>query len=158
MSAEKLYDHLSYLNDAINALEEILGQKEAEIGELNRLLANAEMTIIEARKESEDLANRIARDAQKHIEREVHSRVTATLAAERLAMKEELEKAHRQVAEAKAAKGKKVADPQIDLFGQVWGAPQKSSKIANDQNALILAGKLDSTIDKVQRLLKEAGA
>ncbi|MCB1558660.1 MAG: hypothetical protein KDJ50_07055 [Alphaproteobacteria bacterium] len=158
MSSEKLYEHLSYLNDAITGLEDIIIQKEGHIEELARQLANAEMEAHAIRKESEDFANRISRDAQKHIEKEVHSRVTATLAAERLAMKEELEKAHRQVAEAKASKGKKSADPQIDLFGQVWGAPQQPSKVANDQNALILAGKLDSTIDKVQRLLKEAGA
>ncbi len=158
MSAEKLYEHLSYLNDAINNLEDVLAQKSIEIENLNVKLANAEMTIIAARKESDDFANRITQDARKHIESEVHARVEATLNAERLAMKEELDKTRKQLADAKSSQSKKGADPQIDLFGQVWGAPSASSKVANDQSALILAGKLDSTIDKVQRLLREAGA
>ncbi len=158
MSAEKLYEHLSYLNDAINDLEDVLAQKSAEVETLNIKLANAEMTIIAARKESEDFSNRISQDARKHIESEVHARVEATMVAERLAMKEELEKTRKQLADVKSSQSKKSADPQIDLFGQIWGAPAASSKVANDQSALILAGKLDSTIDKVQRLLREAGA
>lgn len=156
MSAESLYEHLSYLDAAIGSLESILADKDGEIADLNLRLANAEMTIVAARKESEDFANRINRDAQKHIENEVHARVAATLAAERQAMKDELDKARAQVAAAKSSKKKE--DPQTDLFGQTWGAPAAPQRVANDQSALILAGKLDSTIDKVQRLLREAGA
>ncbi|HPQ50359.1 MAG TPA: hypothetical protein PLE43_05940 [Alphaproteobacteria bacterium] len=158
MSAEKLYEHLSYLNDAINSLEGLLAHKSAEINDLNLKLANAEMTILATRKDSEDFANRISQDARKHIESEVHSRVEATISAERLAMKEELERSRKQLADAKINQSKKSTDPQIDLFGQTWGAPSAAHKIANDQSALILAGRLDSTIDKVQRLLREAGA
>ncbi|HNQ92805.1 MAG TPA: hypothetical protein PKI93_07740 [Alphaproteobacteria bacterium] len=158
MSAESLYEHLSYLDEAIGSLESILADKDAEIADLNLRLANAEMTIVAARKESEDFANRINRDAQKYIENEVHARVSATLAAERQAMKDELDKARAQVAAANAKSPKKKDDPQTDLFGQTWGAPAAPQKVANDQSALILAGKLDSTIDKVQRLLREAGA
>lgn len=42
--------------------------------------------------------------------------------------------------------------PQHDLFGSWMVKP------ANDKNTALLAKKLDSTIDKVQQLLKEAGA
>ncbi len=45
------------------------------------------------------------------------------------------------------------AVPQTDLFGG-WTSP----RAANDKNAAILAKKLDNTINKVQNLLKEAGA
>ncbi|HOO52585.1 MAG TPA: hypothetical protein PLK94_15015, partial [Alphaproteobacteria bacterium] len=64
MSSEKLYEHLSYLNDAITGLENIIIQKEGHIEELTRQLANAEMESHTIRKESEDFANRISRDAQ----------------------------------------------------------------------------------------------
>ena len=40
---------------------------------------------------------------------------------------------------------------QQDMFGNWTGRP------ANDKNNAILARKLDSTIDKVQNLLREAG-
>lgn len=53
---------------------------------------------------------------------------------------------------------------QIDLFAPApspapssW-APITAAKPANDKNSAILAQKLDSTIEKVQALLKEAGA
>jgi hypothetical protein len=60
---------------------------------------------------------------------------------------------------AKPIPAGKVASSQNDLFG---GWTTGAEKAANDkkqrENALILAGKLDSTIDKVQRILREAGA
>lgn len=160
MSAESIYEHLSYLDQAVNHLEDLLYQKEAEISDLTVRLANAEMATLSARKEQEDLAVRIQREAQRHIENEVCARVEATLVAERLAMKEEIEKARQQVQEAKAAAAlpKKSKEPQADLFSQSWATPKPAARVANDQSALILAGKLDSTIDKVQRLLREAGA
>ncbi len=161
MSAENLFEHLSYLESAIASLEQAFLQKEAENKDLSIRLANAEMSIVAFRKESEDFANKVSRDAQKYVEAEVASRVNATMAAERLAMKEELDEARRQLATAQATAAKvtkKKADPQADLFAQSWGAPSAPARIANDQSALILAGKLDSTIDKVQRLLREAGA
>ena len=161
MSAENLFEHLSYLESAISSLEQAFLDKEAENKDLAIRLANAEMSIVAFRKESEDFANKVSRDAQKYVEAEVAARVNATMAAERLAMKEELDEARRQMAAAQATAAKaakKKADPQADLFAQSWGAPAAPSRIANDQSALILAGKLDSTIDKVQRLLREAGA
>ena len=51
---------------------------------------------------------------------------------------------------SKAAPAKKTA--QIDMFG--WAPPRAS----NDKNNAILAKKLDSTIDKIQNLLREGAA
>lgn len=55
-----------------------------------------------------------------------------------------------------AAKAKPVSQgsmpPQMDMFGGWTARP------ANDKNNALLAKKLDSTIDRVQNLLREAGA
>lgn len=74
------------------------------------------------------------------------------------------EAGHKQALAQAEQKAKAVAPgkgnpSQSDLFGS-WTTG--SERVANDkkqrENALILAGKLDSTIDKVQRILREAGA
>ncbi len=76
------------------------------------------------------------------------------------------ELAHKQAlaqiqAESKAKQipaGKPVSS-QNDLFGGwITGAEKAANDKKQRENALILAGKLDSTIDKVQRILREAGA
>ena len=61
------------------------------------------------------------------------------------------EKEAEQAKAAKAAKPVKQG-PQIDMFGG-W-----SPKPANDKNNLLLAKKLDNTIDRIQALLKEGAA
>lgn len=70
--------------------------------------------------------------------------------------KQALAQAEQKAKPIPAGKG---ATAQNDLFG---GWATGAEKAANDkkqrENALILAGKLDSTIDKVQRILREAGA
>lgn len=61
-------------------------------------------------------------------------------------------------------KAEKKAAAQPDLFSAGWVQPVTVAKASNDAppnnnaNAAILAKKLDYTIDKVQALLKEAGA
>jgi hypothetical protein len=62
-------------------------------------------------------------------------------------------------------KAEKKASKQPDLFSAGWAQPVNVAKASNDAplqnnnaNAAILAKKLDYTIDKVQALLKEAGA
>ena len=54
-------------------------------------------------------------------------------------------------ARAAAAKAASQALPQMDMFS--W-----TGKPANRTDNALLAKKLDSTIDKVQNLLREAGA
>jgi hypothetical protein len=58
-------------------------------------------------------------------------------------------------AEVKAESRKSQAP---DLFSQNWVQPVTITKPSNDKNSAILAQKLDSTIEKVQALLREAGA
>ena len=68
----------------------------------------------------------------------------------------------RAIAKTKA----EAASAQIDLFAAPAPAPSTSSawapitaaKPANDKNSEMLAQKLDNTIEKVQALLKQAGA
>jgi hypothetical protein len=65
----------------------------------------------------------------------------------------------RAIAKTKA----EAASAQIDLFAapapspSSW-APITAAKPANDKNSEMLAQKLDNTIEKVQALLKQAGA
>lgn len=65
---------------------------------------------------------------------------------------EALEKDVNAMEKAGRSAAKQSASAQIDMFG---GWPPKP---ANDKNVAILAKKLDHTIDKVQNLLREAGA
>ncbi len=67
-------------------------------------------------------------------------------------LEKEIDAQERKAAEAAKAKPAKQA-PQTDLFGG-WSP---SASAANDKNNVLLAKKLDSTIDKVQNLLKQAG-
>jgi chromosome segregation ATPase len=120
------------------------------------------------------------------IEREQETAVYETRLSEMnnhlLALQTELDKAEAraQLAEAKAQKAeekaeelsvmlksakqsKRVPDAQTDLFAAPSAPAQqpvtiKTNTVANDENALILAKKLDSTIDKVQKLIREARA
>lgn len=194
MSAENIYKYLCSLESAISELETLLIDKEGTINELNIQLANAEMSILAARRENEDFAAKISRDAQRYIEIEVQARLDAAvndrmdtliklerqkfdqelnafkeqmalqmladvsaLTAQHVKNSEDKSSSARHPQTLKDAQKSKVQD---DLFSQSWvgaGLPHgKSGKAANDESALILVGKLDSTIDKVQRLLREA--
>ena len=63
------------------------------------------------------------------------------------------EKEAARAAAAKAApQSGKAMPPQMDMFGNWTGTP------VNDKNNTILAKKLDSTIDRIQNLLKEGAA
>lgn len=65
---------------------------------------------------------------------------------------EALEKDVNAMEKSGRSAAKQAASAQIDMFG---GWPPKP---ANDKNVAILAQKLDTTINKVQNLLREAGA
>lgn len=242
MSAENIYEYLCGLERAIDEMESIIHDRESRIDDLHLRLANAEMAALAARRESEDFAAKISRDAQRYIEVEVqarldaavHDRIDSLIRHERQKFEQELEAFKAQLmADAEAAalaesaaaspatshapkfqKSARKSVPQIDLFTQTLGADSsdpasteapsteaasiqtetsvavitaaaalppalpaiplsahsqnqtkpaagpadwgKTHKVANDASALILADKLDSTIDKVQRLLREA--
>lgn len=247
MSAENIYEYLCGLERAIDEMESIIHDRESRIDDLHLRMANAEMAALAARRESEDFAAKISRDAQRYIEVEVQARLDAAvndridslIRHERQKFEQELEAFKAQLmADAEAAalaesaaaspatshapkfqKSARKSVPQIDLFTQTLGADSpdpasteapsteaasiqtetsiavittaaalppalpavlpsvppsaptaqnttkqaagpadwgKTHKVANDASALILADKLDSTIDKVQRLLREA--
>lgn len=235
MSAENIYEYLCGLERAIDEMESIIHDRESQIDDLHLRLANAEMNALAARRESEDFAAKISRDAQRYIEVEVQARLDAAvndridslIRHERQKFEEELEAFKAQLmADTEAAalseaaaepaaptlatshapkfqkSARKPTPPQVDLFSETiivesndlahesavveqsppsakvpqaakaapstqpaQPAPKsvgnhadwsKTHKVANDASALILADKLDSTIDKVQRLLREA--
>ena len=73
-------------------------------------------------------------------------RISLQLLAESV---EDLEKQIEEKEKAAKTPSSKKAPPQIDMFGG-W-----SPKPSNDKNNALLAKKLDSTIDRIQNLLKE---
>jgi len=144
MTIENVYSYLEYLTltvdqlaDAVIEREEETAVYETQLSEINSalLLARSDLDKVEARAQ---LAEARANKAEAKVE--------------------EL-----SVMLKSARQGKGSSSPQPDLFAAPSApAPQpmstKSDKVANDANALILAKKLDSTIDKVQKLIREARA
>jgi chromosome segregation ATPase len=144
MTIENVYSYLEYLTltvdqlaDAVIEREEETAVYETQLSEMNARLQNyqAELNKAEARAQ---LAEVRAQKAEEKIEE-----LSLMLKS--------------------AKQTKKGSDSQADLFAAPSApAPQplptKSNKVANDENALILAKKLDSTIDKVQKLIREARA
>jgi len=142
MAIENVYSYLEYLALTVDQLADAVIEREEESAVYEtRLKEMAEALII----------------TQKEIDQ---YEVKAQLAEARAIAAER--KSEELALMLKTAKqSKKSNDPQIDLFAAP-SAPApiatKSNKVANDENALILAKKLDSTIDKVQRLIREARA
>jgi chromosome segregation ATPase len=144
MTIENVYSYLEYLTltvdqlaDAVIEREEETAVYETQLSEINAalVLAKSDLDKAEARAQ---LAEARANKAEAKVE-ELSVMLKAT----------------------KQAKGS--FTPQPDLFAAPSApSPQpvatKSNKVANDANALILAKKLDSTIDKVQKLIREARA
>lgn len=137
MSIENIYSHIEYLALTIEELEQSLDQREEERKTLIAQVNSLYDSLLQHQKDIDKLEAR-AQLAEAQVKKiEAQPAVAAPLTS------------------PVKAKPQKPNEPQDDLFNTGWGA-QKSG-IANDQNALILANKLDSTIDKVQRLLREAG-
>jgi len=160
MAIENVYSYLEYLAltvdqlaDAVIEREEESAVYEARIQELSEALVYAQSL-----PDSADARIQAVID-----QAEARIQLAEARAAQAEAKAEEL------AVMLKAAKQKKtVQNAQIDMFAAPFAAPPapvapqpvatKSNKVANDENALILAKKLDSTIDKVQRLIREARA
>jgi hypothetical protein len=155
MAIENVYSYLEYLAltvdqlaDAVIEREEESAVYEARLQEMSEALA---------------IAQAMAAPSEARIQEMMDQAEARIQLAEARAVKAE-EKAEELALMLKAAKqSKKPKDAQIDLFAAP-SAPApvpmatKSNKVANDENALILAKKLDSTIDKVQKLIREARA
>lgn len=160
MAIENVYSYLEYLAltvdqlaDAVIEREEESAVYEARLQEMSEALA---------------IAQSMATPPQSRLQEMLDQAEARIQLAEARAMKAE-EKAEELAVMLKAAKqaNKKQKDIQIDLFSAPCAPPPvsaslpvgtKSNKVANDENALILAKKLDSTIDKVQKLIREARA
>jgi hypothetical protein len=143
MTIDNVYSYLEYLAltvdqlaDAVIEKEEEAAVSEARIQELSEIINQLQqmVDVVEAKSQ---LAEARAKQAEDKVE--------------------DLQLA------LKSANAKKIKqNAQIDLFAApsapppAQSIPTKSNQVANDENALILAKKLDSTIDKVQKLIREA--
>lgn len=141
MTTENIFSYLEYLALSIEQLGEAVVEREEEAAVYEARLAQMGDALIQAQKEIDKA------DAR------------AALAESKVAKLQE--KLEEMTIAAKATKTRSTPqEPQNDLFSASWATPapvpSKPSRVANDENALILAKKLDSTIDKVQRLLREA--
>lgn len=155
MAIENVYSYLEYLAltvdqlaDAVIEREEESAVYEARLQEMSEALAIAQSMANPTEARIQDIMDQ----AEARIQLAEARAVQAEAKADELAV---LLKAAKQV--------KRKPDAQIDLFAAPSApAPTpmatKSNRVANDENALILAKKLDSTIDKVQKLIREARA
>lgn len=160
MSIENLYGYLEYLSLAIDQLEEIVVSREHESAMLADQLDTTDQALLAARGEIERLHAQMHINMQqaenhiKHLEGQIALQTEALMAAPApivAAVQKPVTAPVVSPAPANTMK-QKPAKAQNDLFAG-WTASPKSNSIANDQSAMILAKKLDSTIDKVQRLI-----
>ena len=162
MSIENLYGYLEYLSLAIDQLEEIVVSREHEANMLADQLDVTDQTLLAARGEIDRLHAQMHINMQqaeahiKHLEGQIALQAEALMAepAPLAPVVAAVQKPVTTPAPANTTKQKK-AKPQNDLFSGWTATPQntQNNSIANDQSAMILAKKLDSTIDKVQRLI-----
>jgi len=150
MSIENIYSYIEYLNFAVEQLEEAVNQRVEENARLQQALTESD-ALIGSMTDALDRAEARAQLAEAQANK-VQDHITAQ-AKQIVAMQVQIQDSNKALAENVTGKQKKVA-PQDDLFG-TWtaGSPQPKARVANDQNALLLAQKLDSTIDKVQRMI-----
>lgn len=162
MSVENLYSYLEYLNLAIDQLEEVVASREEEEKALAQQLDIQNRSLTEAHSEIDRLQAQLQVTAQQ-AEVQIKS-LEAQLMAQAQQHATALKMAQANIPSSPAAAPmqtstsptKTKAPPQDDLFDSWTQTPTKAparTNVANDQNALILAKKLDSTIDKVQRLI-----
>ncbi len=144
MTIENVYSYLEYLSLAVDQLADAVMEREEESAVYEARIAQMGDALVQAQKEIDkaDARAALAETRAYHAEVKVQEMAVA----------------------AKAVKQQKAQlEGQTDLFGAPISAPAapipvKTNKVANDENALILAKKLDSTIDKVQKLIREARA
>jgi Ulp1 family protease len=154
MAIENVYSYLEYLALTVDQLADAVIEREEESAVYEaRLLEMSEALAV---------AQSVANPSEVNVQDIIDQAEARIQLAEARAAKAE-EKAEELAIQLKAAKQQKKTkfDPQIDMFAAPSAPtpiPTKSNKVANDENALILAKKLDSTIDKVQKLIREARA
>lgn len=165
MAIENVYSYLEYLALSVDQLADAVIEREEESAVYEaRLQEMAQALAIAEAKANQPVEAPVA-ISDAHLQDLLNQAEARIQLAEAKAAKAEA-KAEELAVMLKAAKSsKKQKEVQIDLFAAP-SAPApvpvpvaiKSHKVANDENALILAKKLDSTIDKVQKLIREARA
>ena len=164
MAIENVYSYLEYLALTVDQLADAVIEREEESAVYEARLQGMSEALAAAQAAAEAAqAQPVVSAPDQNIQDIINQAEARIQLAEARAVKAE-EKAEELALMLKAAKqSKKTKDVQIDLFAAP-SAPApvpvatKSNKVANDANALILAKKLDSTIDKVQKLIREARA
>ena len=144
MTIENVYSYLEYLTLTVDQLADAMIEREEETAVYETQLSemNAALAILRSELDKADARAQLSEARADKAEAKVDE-LSAMLKA--------------------VKQNKRGFDSQTDLFAAPSApAPQplptKSNKVANDANALILAKKLDSTIDKVQKLIREARA
>ncbi|MFA7275511.1 MAG: hypothetical protein WC043_01770 [Pseudobdellovibrionaceae bacterium] len=161
MSIENIYSYIEYLNFAVDQLEDAVNVRVEENNQLRQSLAEMQV-MTHTLGESLDRADARAQLAEGQLQNRqdiviAQTKQISSLQAQLQDLTKRLADVPAPALAASQVKAK-AAEPQDDLFGN-WtaGTPQPKAKVANDQNALLLAKKLDSTIDKVQRLIAAQG-
>lgn len=166
MAIENIYSYLEYLALTVDQLADAVMEREEESAVYETRLKEMGEALIQAQKEIEKAEARAAVAETRAYNAEVKVQEMAVVA--------KTVKQHQQTHSVSHSQPKAIQEMQTDLFGApvpvaqpapAQAAPRasapiptKSNAVANDANALILAKKLDSTIDKVQRLIREARA
>ncbi len=144
MTMENVYSYLEYLALTVDQLAEAVTATEDERAVFAVRQTEWETAVQEARKQA-DLAEARAALAEGRAQKAEDKIQELTLVIKSLKTQQ-----------------KNLSVGQADLFAPPsTEAPPpiqnpNGHKVANDENALILARKLDSTIDKVQRLIRDA--
>lgn len=149
MTIENVYSYLEYLALTVDQLADAVAATEGERAVYEARLAELESALVSAQKDV-DMAE-----------------ARAALAEGRIQQAEEKSQELAVMVKTLKTQQKNLSAGQPDLFAPPpVAAPAvapsqpvqnpNGNKVANDENALILAKKLDSTIDKVQRLIREA--
>lgn len=139
MTIENIYSYLEYLTLTVDQLGDAVMEREEESAVYEARIRELGDALIQAQKEIDKAEARAALAETRAYNAEVKLQEMTVI--------------------AKSAKQQRAqAEAQSDLFSAPAAAPVTVGKVANDENALILAKKLDSTIDKVQKLIREARA
>ena len=171
MAIENVYSYLEYLALTVDQLADAVIEREEESAVYEARLQEMAEELAVAQAAAANAVASVSAEIQSDEVRiqEILDQATARIEfAEARAIAAEKKAEELAIMLKTAKQTKRVVDAQIDLFAAPSApAPApvakqpvstKSNKVANDENALILAKKLDSTIDKVQKLIREARA
>lgn len=169
MAIENVYSYLEYLALTVDQLADAVIEREEESAVYEARLQEMaeELAVAQAAAANAVASASVEIQSDEARIQDILDQATARIQlAEARAIAAEKKAEELAIMLKTAKQTKRVVDAQIDMFAAPSApAPKavepvgtKSNKVANDENALILAKKLDSTIDKVQKLIREARA